>query len=185
MTSKLIIKPRRSNKTTMLFEKCVKDVNGVYVVFNNNTKHCVREQFCADCNIITAEEMINNSVHLSGATMYLDEYFLYPEHIKKAFFNAHILKPISFVAIGTPTLQFKRKDISDVNVWWTLMKARKAINILKPEEQMIKEYSEELMFNLIVAPEVEVEFPRENELKQMMSKKQYEMEILGQIFEGE
>jgi hypothetical protein len=186
--NQLIIKPRRSGKTSLLYYKFSNDPKGIFVTLNMNNLRATHTEHIKRPLMITQEQMMQGNVHTNpdiNPTFYLDEYFHFRPEVKKSLFNVFLLKGLNFIAIGTPTTQYSHQDIDDVKEWWTLMGQRKSTGILKTESQMVEAYGEDLMYSLIVAPGVTITAPIGDEMKKFLSKEQYEREVLGNLYKGE
>lgn len=182
MSCKLTIKPRQTGKTALLFAEFAKNVSGIYVTKSISLVDLLQKQYGRTGGIISETQLVNAVAIDTQATYYLDDYFNYSIETKKFIFNHHILRPMNIVAVGTPNVQFKEKDAQDVAFWWSCMKSRKHTNVLRPEDVMCEIYGEDLMYSLLVAPDTEILKPTTDERHKQMSKEQYEMHVLGQIF---
>lgn len=189
--SELHVAPRQSGKTTKLYKQFSGDPNGILVVSNSNTREMLIKQpnNKTRSGIITQSELVTGmdlQNRMSQFTLYLDEYFYFTADVKKYLFNTFMIGGIKrIVAMSTPKVQYNRKDVNDIRQWWAFQKARKHVDILLSEKEMMERYGEDLMFNLLVCPGVEILFYTKPSYKDLMSKEAYEMEILGNIFKGE
>ena len=195
--SKLIIRPRQTGKTTFLVNEFIKDPKGIFITVHSEQIRDIAVRLNArggqsvetavkQSHVITPSEftrMLMYGGECSGHTYYIDEYCFLPIATKLLLFNLHMLHPLNIVAISTPNKQYSRTAVATVRKWWTWQQARKHADILMSELDMVNKYGEDLMYNLLVVPNMELDLGRDTEqLHKILSDEGYKTEVLGQIF---
>lgn len=191
--TELIIRPRRTGKTTDLINK-FRSVSSksIFITPHKNQIPDIIHQFNLPSDRgsrITTQEFFNKSIprefQLLGhktpviENYFIDEYFSMPLNAKKEIFRL-AQQGFNITAIGTPVIQYKLKEVEACKLWHsTMIQGGVITTILLSYVQMCEKYTEELMNNLLVLPGGLVRHYMSE--ADTMCKEQFEMEILGRI----
>lgn len=115
-----------------------------------------------------------------GTYVYIDEYFHLDIARKKTIFNLAMSKKIVVCAVGTPVKSYNIVDVQKVKAWRKLSNNIEYIDIIKSTGEMIDRFGEDLMYSLLVLPDIEIIEPTANRYKMVSNPK---LDIIGDIWE--
>lgn len=185
----LIIQPRQTGKTTWLLEKR-KDIfpDWQYVCIGTTQAAQLKEMHNIKSKFITIKDCCHqlqyDYVNYKQTTFLLDEYFLYPKKEREYITKYLINNNCNFIAISTPDKLYNRDLIDSIKYWRQIQNdpCKYKPYIVKTEKQLAEDYGNDIVYNLISYPEVEVKY-WEDTLLNKYGREKYETDILGKVYE--